>query len=49
MHMSQSTAKAQVTRLDEKLGVSNRAQALMTAVHQGSSKASPHLHRRLWF
>jgi DNA-binding NarL/FixJ family response regulator len=35
MYVSQSTAKTYVTRLYEKLGVSNRAQALMTAVHQG--------------
>jgi DNA-binding NarL/FixJ family response regulator len=35
LYVSQSTAKTYVTRLYEKLGVSNRAQALMTAVHQG--------------
>lgn len=35
MYVSQSTAKTYVTRLYEKLGASNRAQALMTAVHQG--------------
>ena len=35
MHVTQSTAKTYVTRLYDKLGASNRAQALMTAVHQG--------------
>ncbi|EWM19423.1 response regulator transcription factor [Kutzneria sp. 744] len=35
MHVTQSTAKTYVTRLYDKLGVSNRAQALMTAVHHG--------------
>lgn len=33
--VSQSTAKTYVTRLYEKLGATNRAQALMTAVHHG--------------
>jgi len=35
MYISQSTAKTYVARLYEKLGASNRAQALMTAVHYG--------------
>jgi DNA-binding NarL/FixJ family response regulator len=35
MFISQSTAKTYVARLYEKLGASNRAQALMTAVHHG--------------
>jgi DNA-binding NarL/FixJ family response regulator len=35
MFISQSTAKTYVARLYEKLGASNRAQALMTAVGQG--------------
>ena len=35
MFVSQSTAKTYVARLYEKLGVSNRAQALMTAVRCG--------------
>jgi DNA-binding NarL/FixJ family response regulator len=35
MFISRSTAKTYVARLYEKLGVSNRAQALMTAVHYG--------------
>jgi hypothetical protein len=35
MFISQSTAKAYVARLYEKLGAANRAQALMTAIHFG--------------
>jgi DNA-binding NarL/FixJ family response regulator len=35
MYLSQSTAKTYVARLYEKLGASNRAQALMTALRQG--------------
>jgi len=35
MYISQSTAKTYVARLYEKLGVANRAQALMTAMHYG--------------
>ncbi|GAA3440480.1 response regulator transcription factor [Kutzneria kofuensis] len=35
MHVTQSTAKTYVTRLYDKLGASNRAQALMTAVQHG--------------
>jgi len=35
MYISQSTAKTYVARLYDKLGASNRAQALMTAVRQG--------------
>jgi hypothetical protein len=35
MFISQSTAKTYVTRLYEKLGVTNRAQALMAAVQLG--------------
>jgi DNA-binding NarL/FixJ family response regulator len=35
MFVSQSTAKTYVARLYEKLGASNRAQALMTALRQG--------------
>jgi DNA-binding NarL/FixJ family response regulator len=42
MHVTQSTAKTYVTRLYDKLGASNRAQAIMTAVEHGliSSAAS---------
>lgn len=35
IYVSPSTAKTYVTRLYEKLGATNRAQALMTAVHHG--------------
>jgi DNA-binding NarL/FixJ family response regulator len=35
MYVSQSTAKTYVTRLYDKLGASNRAQAIMAAVQQG--------------
>lgn len=35
MFVSQSTAKTYVARLYEKLGATNRAQALMTAMHHG--------------
>lgn len=35
MYVSQSTAKTYVSRLYEKLGATNRAQALMTAMHHG--------------
>jgi DNA-binding NarL/FixJ family response regulator len=35
MYISQSTAKTYVARLYHKLGVANRAQALMTAMHYG--------------
>jgi DNA-binding NarL/FixJ family response regulator len=35
MYISKSTAKTYVARLYEKLGASNRAQALMTALRQG--------------
>jgi DNA-binding NarL/FixJ family response regulator len=35
LYISESTAKAHVSRLYEKLGAANRAQALMTAVQQG--------------
>ena len=35
MFISQSTAKTYVARLYGKLGASNRAQALMTALRQG--------------
>jgi DNA-binding NarL/FixJ family response regulator len=35
MYVSQSTAKTYVSRLYDKLGASNRAQALMTALRQG--------------
>jgi len=35
MFVSQSTAKTYVARLYEKLGASNRAQALMTALRNG--------------
>lgn len=35
IYVSPSTAKTYVTRLYEKLGATNRAQALMTAVHNG--------------
>lgn len=57
MFVSQSTAKTYVSRLYEKLGASNRAQALMTAMHHGlihyeerpgdaaESRVSPHLAR----
>ena len=46
MYISQSTTKTYVARLYEKLGASNRAQALMTAVHHGliqyEQQADPH-------
>jgi DNA-binding NarL/FixJ family response regulator len=35
MYVSQSTAKTYVARLYEKLGASNRAQALMIALRHG--------------
>jgi DNA-binding CsgD family transcriptional regulator len=35
MFISQSTAKTYVARLYEKLGASNRAQALMAALRRG--------------
>lgn len=35
MYVSQSTAKTYVARLYEKLGASNRAQAIMTGLHRG--------------
>lgn len=41
MFISQSTAKTYVARLYEKLGVTNRAQALMAAVHLGLIQHEP--------
>ena len=35
MYMSESTAKTHISKLYEKLGAANRAQALMTAVRLG--------------
>jgi DNA-binding NarL/FixJ family response regulator len=41
LFVSQSTAKTYVARLYEKLGASSRAQALMTALHQGLIEHRP--------
>lgn len=41
MYISKSTAKTYVARLYEKLGASNRAQVLMTALRQGLIETTP--------